>query len=52
MFILDEREIDSIPRPGGLSQKNLRASMGLDKTDEAIQYYNRIRVSILVRPLN
>jgi len=40
---LDSRQIGSIPHPSGLSQKNLRAEMKLDTTEDAKAYYNKIR---------
>ena len=47
---LNPGDIGSIPRPTALSQKNLRAAMGLDGTPEAQMYYNKIRVGMFVRP--
>lgn len=41
--VLNPREINSIPRPRCLSQKNLRAEMRLDQTPDAKAYYNKIR---------
>lgn len=43
--MLGPEEIESVPRPRALSQKNLRAEMQLDRTAEARAYYNKIRVN-------
>lgn len=43
---LDPRDIESIPRPRGLSNMPLRTAMGLDSRPE---YYNKIKVTTLVQ---
>jgi len=48
---LDPGDIESVPKPDNLSQKNLRAEMGLDHAPEATMYYNKIRVGALMEPL-
>lgn len=45
-LILHPREINTIPRPRRISQKNLRAEMRLDATSDAKAYYSKIRVSM------
>ena len=50
-LILDPEEIDSIPRPRKLSQRNLRSEMRLDHSRDAQAYYNKIRVSIFSQSL-
>jgi hypothetical protein len=49
---LDPQDVGSIPHPSGLSQKNLRAAMGLDRTDATKGYYSRIRVSAPTWPFH
>ena len=48
---VDLRDMSSIPNPGGLSKKTLRAEMQLDRTPKAKTYYNKIRVSTLIGTL-
>lgn len=40
--------MSSIPKPDGLSMKNLQAAMGLDRSHKAKTYYSKIRVGTLV----
>jgi hypothetical protein len=48
---VDLRDMSSIPKPARLSKKNLQVEMGLDRTDKAVAYYNKIRVSTLMGTL-